>query len=414
MEAVSLSGFVQLLQDILGSLFDAVLAPVLREVFNMLVNIVGEMIQEVLSNFLLRIWIILLKAVYFLEQVFNVFSGISPVEITGDVSRRMPLLEYFFSMSAIGMAFWAITLAAVALVFLTTLMGVVKSMSSMAMEDRNPVSAVLRSTFTASLTFLLIPFTCLFVLQMTSKTVSVVNSTFNYGQENTALSDVVFITVAGSCAKSEQAAETYSSNQRYEDAEAVKQDFNYKKFNYVQAYVSGALIAMILMAAILQFIQRILMILVLYLVSPLFVSLMPLDGGAKFREWRNLFCAYMVSAFGPIIAMKVYLILVPMVAGNQIDFGVSDMVSAWIKLFFVIGGAFTVFSSRLLIVRVVNPSAAGAIEESGFIGGLIAGKFGGAAGSLAGGLLAGSEKKKENAPAPKASGEKQSQKYTGK
>ena len=49
MEYVSLS-FTSLLQDILGEVFDAVLAPVLRDVASILINAAGVLIQEVFSN----------------------------------------------------------------------------------------------------------------------------------------------------------------------------------------------------------------------------------------------------------------------------------------------------------------------------------------------------------------------------
>ena len=66
MEYVSLS-FTSLLQDILGEVFDAVLAPVLRDVASILINAAGVLIQEVFSNFLLRTWFISWSA-------FSIFS----------------------------------------------------------------------------------------------------------------------------------------------------------------------------------------------------------------------------------------------------------------------------------------------------------------------------------------------------
>ena len=99
MEYVSLS-FTSLLQDILGEVFDAVLAPVLRDVASILINAAGVLIQEVFSNFLLRTWIILLKVVYFLECIFDIFSGVSPVKVE-NVSEPITLLEYFFRVEPV-------------------------------------------------------------------------------------------------------------------------------------------------------------------------------------------------------------------------------------------------------------------------------------------------------------------------
>ena len=100
MEYVSLS-FTSLLQDILGAVFDTVLAPVLRDVASVLINAAGILIQEVLSNFLLKQWIIFLKAVYFLECIFDVFSGVSPVRVE-DVSEPITPVSY----THLGQALW--------------------------------------------------------------------------------------------------------------------------------------------------------------------------------------------------------------------------------------------------------------------------------------------------------------------
>lgn len=381
MEYVYLSGFVQLLQDLLGALFDAVLSPVIRDVFNILINILGELVQEILSNFLLKLWIIFLKPIYFLEQIFNVFSGISPVQIK-DVSEKTPLLTYFFTLDTIQTAFLMITAASMALAFLCTIYGVAKSISDMALSDKTPLSTVLRQAFQAAVSFAIIPISCLFLLQMTTTIIAVVNTTFNYENEDCSVSDMLFIAVAepaasGNSATAAKTVTKYSSGQNYTDGDAVKEDFDIEEFDYVMAFVSSCCMALILLCSILQFIQRIIIILFLYLASPFFVAMIPLDGGAKFKEWKNMFVAYMISAFGPIITMKLFFIVVPMVTGGSIEFSVNNTYATWVRLFFILGGAFAVYRSRLLIVQVINPMAAGAMAETGMIGSMIGGRLSG-------------------------------------
>ncbi|MDO4265434.1 MAG: hypothetical protein Q4C63_03090 [Eubacteriales bacterium] len=418
MEAVYLNGFIKLLQDILGTLFDAVLSPVLRDVFSILVNIFGALIQDILSGFLLQIWIIFLKLVNFMESIFNVFSGVSNVEVK-DVSGRIPLLEYFFRLETVQRVFLVITAIAVILAFLTTLFGVIKSMSDMALENKSPLSAVLKQAMKAAISFLLIPLTCLFILQMTTRVIVVVNSAFSYQLENTTLGDTLFYSVASPAGKSNADYKSFEANQKFEDADAVKRSFDISEFNYFQAYISSVAVALILLVSILQFIQRIIMIIVLYLVSPFFVSAMPLDGGAKFREWRNMFVAHMLSAFGPIISMKLYLMLVPMIAGAEIGFGVSGTAEAWMKLFFIIGGAWAVYKARLLIISVLNPAAAGHMAQSGVLGAMVGGKVMGklhqAKHSFAGGGSRAAAQKPQGQQSGGADQYKtQSQAYTGK
>ena len=372
MEYVSLS-FTSLLQDILGEVFDAVLAPVLRDVASILINAAGVLIQEVFSNFLLRTWIILLKVVYFLECIFDIFSGVSPVKVE-NVSEPITLLEYFFRVEPVQQAFLSITFIAVAISFITTIIAVTRSISDMIWENKTPLSTVLSQGLKAAVSFMLIPITCFFMLQMVTQVTVVINSAMVTQNADTTMSDVLFISAAGMGAKSDAIKEEYSYGQKYEDAEQVKADFDIEKFDYVLAYVSSILVVLLMLCSILQFIQRIIMVLLLFVVSPFFVSYMPLDGGAKFKEWREMFVAQVISAFGPIIAMKIYFLIVPFLVGGGINYGVNSYTEACINLFIVIGGAFAVYKSRLLLISVVNPMAAGSMAESGIIGSFISGR----------------------------------------
>ena len=413
MEFVSLS-FTSLLQDILGAVFDSVLAPVIRDVANVLINATGALINEILSNFLLQIWVIFLKLIYFLECIFNVFSGISPVHVQ-NLSENITLLEYFFRIEPVQKAFLVITAVAVVLSFLTTLIAVMRSMSDMTFENKSPISSVLRQAAKAAVSFMLIPITCLFMLQMVTQITVVINSSMVDQSASTSMSDVLFISAAGQGAKSDSIREEYSAGQKYEDVEAVKEDFNIEKFDYILAYASSILVAILMLCSILQFIQRILMILLLYMVSPFFVAYMPLDDGGKFKEWREMFVAQMVSAFGPIIAMKLYFLLVPTLVSGQIDYNVNTYTEMCINLFIVIGGAFAVYKSRLLLVSVMNPMAAGSMAESGIIGSFISGKvMGGIQSKLAGGGSSQSQQPRRAGKSGSSQYQTKSQAYTGK
>ena len=413
MEYVSLS-FTSLLQDLLGAVFDAVLAPVLRDVASILINAAGVLIQEVLSNFLLQSWIIFLKLIYFLECIFDIFSGVSPVKVE-NVSEPITLLEYFFRVEPVQKAFLTITFVAVAISFLTTIIAVTRSISDMALENKTPLSTVFRQGLQAAVSFMLIPIVCLFMLQMVTQVTVVINSSMVNQHADTTMSDVLFISAAGMGAKSDEIEENYSYGQKYENAEQVKKDFDITKFDYVLAFASSILVTLLMLCSILQFIQRIIMVLLLYLVSPFFVAYIPLDGGAKFKEWREMFVAQMISAFGPIIAMKIYFLIVPMLVGGGMSYGVNSYTEACIKLFIVIGGAFAVYKSRLLLISVVNPMAAGSMAESGIIGSFISGRVMGTVAQKVAGAASGQQSSRPMSSGCQSSQyQTKSQSFTGK
>ncbi len=373
METVSLS-FVSLLQDLFRDIFNSVLAPVLRDVASILINLAGELISEIFSNFLLRIWITLLKLIAFMEKIFDVFAGKASIGLNGE-SANMTLLDYFFQLNDIQKTFWAFTMISVVLVFIASAIGIAKSMSDMILENKNPISHVLREATKAAATFVIIPITCLFVLQMATQVTVVLDRNINYKNADSDISDMIFIASASEAAKSQLSLDEFSSGNKYEDVENLKAHFNIEKINYVIAYTGSFLIGLLLLCCILQFIQRVFMILLLYISSPFFVAYMPLDNGAKFKKWREYFVAHVISAFGPILCMKLYFMIIPSLVNQRMNFGVTGIKLSCVQLILVIGGAYAVYKSRYLLISIVSPSAAGGIAESGFIGGLIAGKL---------------------------------------
>lgn len=362
--------FTSLLQDLFSALFDSVLVPVLKDVANILINAAGALISEIFSNFLLKLLIIFLKLIAFLEKVFNVFSGLNPIQ--ADVGGRMSLLEYFFQLNSVESAFYLITFVAAILCFAITAWSVAKSISDMSLDNKNPISHVLTQAAKAAVTFIVIPFACIFILQLSTKLVMVVNTSMVQSTGGVkSVSDIIFISASGEAANNEEIRKKYSSGEHYADAEAVKKDFDISKINFFLGYVGAVMVTLIMLCAIIQFVRRILELLLLYLAAPFFVALIPQDGGARFKEWKNMFVAKMFSVFGPMMMMQLYFIIIPSVVNsNVIEFNAG---SAWmdstIRIFFIVGGAWAVYQGQHMITTILNPTAGGEAGESSAITG---------------------------------------------
>ena len=179
----------------------------------------------------------------------------------------------------------------------------------------------------------------------------------------------------------------YTGRVSYTDMKQVKKDFDPAKFQIAICAVCTLLMIVILICGIFLFIQRIFDVLLLYSVSPLFVSTMPFDDGASFGKWRDMFVAKLLSGFGVIFTMKLYLMLVPTVAGSRLlmfdDKTLEGyaFINAMLKLFVVIGGAWAAFKSQHLILTILHPEAARAARMStAMMMGAVMGAAGGAAG----------------------------------
>ncbi len=359
MKFVLLASFFEVLRDILMGIIRSILSPVIEAAIMVVYNLIISAITDWFTELLLAVWIAILNIVNLVEKVFNIFSGIDPVIVNDAGSTyKTSLLNAMIAQKPVANAFTAMTSIALVLCIFTTLIATIASMSDSIGEMKRPVSAVLRSVGRAGLTFALVPFSCVIILTTAGAIGENVMYIFGSGNTNTGISDVLFTTVAAAGGTQSKLAE-YEGGQRFNDIDQVKKDFNTKKFDYVVAIVSSIMCLIIMIMCILQFIQRIIVVLLLYLISPYFVAYIPLDDGAKFKQWRELFIGYMVSAFGPIFAMRVYLLLIPFISNGTIIFsGVADEVAMILKIIFIVGGAYAIFMSKLLILSLVSQKAA--------------------------------------------------------
>ena len=373
METVYL-GFLDFLQEILREIFNSVLMPVLKTVFNILVSMIGELIKTVFSGIFLRAWVILLKLIDFMEDVFTIFSGMSKLTINGELSNQ-GILQYLFGLGTVQKAFLMITGISVILCMGATLVAVIRSLADSPFENKKPLSAVFKTVMQSILTFLMLQFACIFAIQMVTQVLLQINA--GLGEvESVSLGDTLFFILASPHAKVQGAAlNTFSSGGKYADLTAVERCFDYMNFDWVICGVVTATMLLILLATIIQSIQRLLMIVILYIISPLFVGYMPIDEGKSFNQWRDTFMAYLISAFSPIITMRLYMMFLPILMGTDgknLTFpdGVSMTI---IKILFILGGSFAIFTSRNMLVKIVNPSLGSQLDENSRFGAFIQG-----------------------------------------
>ena len=370
---------------------------------------IQEMVAQIFYAWYYRklyfIWTALLKFIWILEQIFDIFAGVVGVyvrEANGSwrvtsghehVVDDQSFLDVLFNGNAVQVAYWWIMLGAFALCFLFTIFAVIRSMGDSIGENRRPVSVVLRLTFKACLTFVIVPFACLVVIKLASVTTAVI--AFAGEDGNMRLCDSLYVAGVGEEFKSSAYKTLYASGRRFADMNSI-QAVNYQKINYLMAFVSTVFCAIVMCACILQAIFRIIMMLLLFVLSPYFVSTMPMDDGEKFRRWQQMFVGFAVACFGPLIVMRVYLAVIPLVASSDSPITIYNIASSsgsglsfweWdgksvsslmpyafqratefiFRQILVLGGAFAAWRSQYLILEVIDPSVVQLMRRSEII-----------------------------------------------
>lgn len=393
----------------LNAVINNVLMPLLKPFFESLVEpilgIIGEVFLAWVHIQTYYMYIAVLKVIDVLEYAFNIFGGISKVSVKNGEPDF--LLNIFFTNSGISRVFWAITLLAFAVSLIFGIIAVMRS--SIDLDGKRPVGKVLGTIAKTGLTFLIVPFFTIFALNMTNAVVKKTNEimSMSVGANTPSLGTILFLSTTleaeerteeekseGQNTTSEKTSaeiaeelknnnssgtmvaftegvrsEYYLGQKKYWDAAAVMNDFNILQIKTVLGLFMSLFVALMLIICTFVFITRIFEVLLLYIASPFFVATIPLDDGAKFNEWRNMYIAKLLSGFGMLIGMKLYTIIVPIIMSSDLVLSQINFVNMGLKVLFVVGGAFAIYKSNSLLMQIINANAAfgeAATAQAGF------------------------------------------------
>lgn len=435
--------FLGTMELMFRALFNEVFVPAMSEVMSLLFTVLFTPVKMYFAYGAYTILIMLCGIIDSLENILNLFIGTVPVSKTDGRT----LMEVIFQMKTVNNAFLYITVAAVCICFVLTIVAVAKSMSSMTLGNRNPITYVLKSTAKACMAFIMVPLMCLFMLSMSNIVVSQAQTamTAHLGVDRVpSTGEYIFLTASIRAGKkviwSDLLSDTMGTLEGYKTAliddniaslgaisdeitdaideltaisngtaeqgfleddfrlgnltmalnkidtttasedilktkkliedtvDAIRQeslniidstypylkpsmsdplrqsylsgekdyknmmhsgvDFSVFKIDYLVGFLAAGFIALVFMGLTIQFIRRMLELVVLYLTAPFFAAAIPLDDGEMFKKWRESFIAKFLSGFSVLFALKLYLLLLPLIFSDNLDLGtkiIGDM-----------------------------------------------------------------------------------------
>lgn len=392
-----------LLETVLGWIFNNVLGPLLQAVLWPIIEGTIKLILEVLSGVLYSIFADLLVLINSMQNAFDFFSGVKEVTVqqANGGSYRATLLMALFRQPAVQKAFLIILIFSIFLCLTLSVLAVARASVDMDGERHRNVSRVMKSTAEAVFRFLLIQFSCLFVLLLGGAVLNAVKVANQYsviqeigGNEKAdiRISNILFVISSLDAAKPGTPDRNLSDlNKEDSSAEAIsilsgnrgkfyrglldptkKSDvepyFKLSKIDYLIGYGMGLFFVVVLGVALCKFMTRIFEVLLLFIVSPFFVAMMPLDDGEKLRGWQDLFVGKIFSGYGMVIAMQIYLILCPYVMSGNVIFGKTSAEGDYlIKLLFIAGGAFAILKAGSTMTSLMSQAAGMREMETGMV-----------------------------------------------
>lgn len=333
----------------------------------------------------------------FIREIFLKLVGIETVKIDGEQSD---LLTYFLTTEGVRNAFLGVFLVGVILLFIFVGIAIVKSEAADP-QHRKTKGQIVAKSLQSFITFLIVPFVLLAGITLTNVVMRGINASMSgaavSGSTHVSLGGQILVTSgydayigpAGSRASIEQMFITGQLD--YNNLSAVTQYYKLADMNFFVGLASALVILVMFVLSTISFIQRIFDIVLLYIVSPVSVSTIPLDDGQRFKLWREMMISKVLGCYGIVLAMNLFFLIIPKISG--IAFFDSNFKNGIMQLLFVIGGAFAVTKANMVIAQLTGNNAGGQeaqqllanIQTGAYMAKAVTGTAGVAAGMLIGG-----------------------------
>ncbi|EFC94287.1 hypothetical protein CLOSTHATH_07545, partial [Hungatella hathewayi DSM 13479] len=237
---------------------------------------------------------------------------------------------FFINYGPVKKAFTGIFIVSLSLCTIFTVIACAQAAANYTDTGRK-VRDVLHDLWKALLTYILVQVLVIATIGLTNNLLTVVDKSIQVASmdnpseiksDGIRVANVIFISTTLSAAKNTTATihdplnadpwkSYYTGAAKYTDDNALKNDFDATKVDYVSGYLCCIFMVFVMFSAVFLFIQRFFEVVLLYIISPFFVASMPLDGGSRFSAWREMFIAKCLASYGIVVIMRLFMIFLP-------------------------------------------------------------------------------------------------------
>ena len=309
----------------------------------------------------------------------NKLCGIDPISFDGE---EMDLMSYLLFSDEVAFAFRTTALLATVLVVVFTVFMIIRTITKDKAEGTPSQLAV--KAFRTLLTFFFVPAVIIaFVLLGNILMGAIYSATMQTAASPGA---VLFAAFAEDGGMSPEIATLFrTGNFDYNDTDLVWEYMELSNFPFLFAWITAGVVFFNIGSSMLIFVDRVLSLVILYIVAPISISTSVLDDGARFKLWRDQFLTKFIMGYGMIIAVNIYAMVCTLVMRQEFTFFEdASFLDLLMKLLIIAGGAFTMQKAMALIGNLVSAGAgSNELRDNAFS----AGRLAGIAGSIANNTL---------------------------
>ncbi len=336
-----------------------------------------------LQEFCLQLFLWLLQLIDGLMEIFSAIAGVTNVNYHG---QSVNIIEFLAGNSTVGTIFWCIFILAVGLTCIFTIVGLVKNMIA---NNRN-ISTIVGKFFLALLGTMAMLAVVFLGILIANSLLQLVAKIFQIGNSS-KLSNALFNSCVGNWENG------YNINKVDITSLSVRDIFggynaalfgiwpsswknngmvNPNTFMYLPALIASIAVGIALIVATLNLAKRVYEIIFMYFCMPVSMSTLPLDDGARFKNWREQFVTKIILAYGAVLSVNVFVLLLPLIQQMSIP-SIGSFGNAIFTIFMIVGGAMVIPAGQTLFARLFGAAddmhAGGGWLRSAYYGGRMVG-----------------------------------------
>ncbi len=331
----------------------------------------------------LQLFLWLLQLIDGLMEIFSGIAGVTNVRVNGE---SVNIIEYLAGNSTVMTIFWCIFILAVGLTCIFTIVGLVKNMIA---NNRN-ISSIVGKFFLALLGTMAMLAVVFLGILIANSLLQLLAKIFQIGN-TTKISNAIFNACVGDWING------YNINKINVTSLSVGDIFggynaalfgiwptswkcngmvNPNTFMYLPALIAGIALCIALVIAVLNLAKRVFEVIYLFFCMPVSMSTLPLDDGARFKNWREQFLTKIILAYGAVLSVNVFVLLLPLIQQMSIS-GASGFANSIFLIFMIVGGAMVIPAGQTLFARLFGTAddmhAGGGWLRSAYYGGRVVG-----------------------------------------
>jgi hypothetical protein len=128
-------------------------------------------------------------------------------------------------------------------------------------------------------------------------------------------------------------------------------------YNNFLVWLLGGVVIYNIITALMSFLDRVISIVILYIVAPFSVASTIVDDGSHFKLWRDQVLVKFFSSYGMIIALNIFIMLTNLVIDPNLHFFDNSFLNFCIKVLVILGSALGLNRSMGLIGNLISSGA---------------------------------------------------------